>query len=105
VTTEGASTPCTTSEPSAVGAGSMKSLWPAPLRDDFPNNFVGDLVKTDRGWVVVRPTCCPVGHDYDERGWSANAVWCTCNPRHMAWRCGCGAVLYAPQAGPHNRRK
>jgi hypothetical protein len=22
-------------------------------RDDFPNNFVGDLVHTDRGWVVL----------------------------------------------------
>jgi hypothetical protein len=21
-------------------------------RDEFPNNFVGDLVPTDRGWVV-----------------------------------------------------
>jgi hypothetical protein len=29
-------------------------------RDDFPNNFVGDLVKTDRGWVVVPPTCWPL---------------------------------------------
>jgi len=23
-----------------------------PRRDEFPNNFVGDLVHTDRGWVV-----------------------------------------------------
>jgi hypothetical protein len=22
-----------------------------PGRDDFPNNFVGDLVHTDRGWA------------------------------------------------------
>jgi uncharacterized protein YegP (UPF0339 family) len=35
-------------------------------RDDFPNNFVGDLVKTDRGWVVVPPTYCPAGHDYGD---------------------------------------
>jgi hypothetical protein len=28
-------------------------------RDGFPNNYVGDLVETDRGWVVVAPTCCP----------------------------------------------
>jgi hypothetical protein len=35
-----------------------------PRRDDFPNNFVGDLVPTERGWVVVVPTCCPDGHDY-----------------------------------------
>jgi hypothetical protein len=27
-------------------------------RDDFPNNYVGDLVRTDRGWAVVPPTCC-----------------------------------------------
>ena len=30
-----------------------------PRRDDFPNHFVGDLVHTERGWVVVPPTCCP----------------------------------------------
>lgn len=36
---------------------------PQPRRDDFPNNFVGDLVRTDRGWVVVPPTCCPDGHE------------------------------------------
>ena len=41
-------------------------------RDDFPNNLVGDLVKTDRGWVVVPPTCCPEGHDYGEDGWSVS---------------------------------
>jgi hypothetical protein len=33
----------------------------AEPRDEFPNNFVGDLVKTERGWVVVPPTCCPAG--------------------------------------------
>jgi hypothetical protein len=37
-------------------------------RDEFPNNFVGDLVHTDRGWVVVPPTCCPAGHDYGDGG-------------------------------------
>jgi hypothetical protein len=26
------------------------------FRDDFPNNLVGDLVPTDRGWVLVPPT-------------------------------------------------
>jgi hypothetical protein len=25
-----------------------------PRRGDFPDNFVGDLVKTTRGWVVAR---------------------------------------------------
>jgi hypothetical protein len=64
-------------------------------RDEFPNNFVGDLVRTDRGWVVVPPTSCPAGHDYGDGDWSVSAVWCTCNGRHMAWRCHCGAVLYA----------
>ena len=35
-----------------------------PRRDNFPNNFVGDLVPTEHGWVVVPPTCCPDGHAY-----------------------------------------
>jgi hypothetical protein len=74
-----------------------------PRRDDFPNNFVGDLVPTDPGWVVVPPACCPAGHEYGDGGWSVSSVWCTCNGRHMAWRCHCGAVLYAPQSGPHCR--
>jgi hypothetical protein len=26
---------------------------------------------------------------------------CRGNGRHVAWRCACGAVLYAPQPGPH----
>ena len=73
-------------------------------RDDFPNHYVGDLVQTERGWVVVPPTCCPDGHRYGETGWSVSAVWCSCNDRHMAWRCHCGAALYAPQPGPHCRR-
>jgi hypothetical protein len=72
-------------------------------RDDFPNNFVGDLVPTDRGWIVVPPTCCPDGHDYSDDGWSVSSVWCTCNGRHMAWRCWCGRSIYAPQPGPHCR--
>jgi hypothetical protein len=74
-----------------------------PRRNDFPNNFVGDLVPTDRGWVVVPPTICPDGHDYNDPGWSVSSVWCTCNGRHMAWHCWCGAVLYTPQPGPHCR--
>ncbi|MGB6514586.1 hypothetical protein [Mycobacterium sp.] len=36
--------------------------------DEFPNNFVGDLVRTERGWAVVPPTCCPSGHDYNDPG-------------------------------------
>jgi hypothetical protein len=75
----------------------------AEQRDDFPNNFVGDLVPTERGWVVVPPTCCPDGHAYSDPGWSVSSVWCTCNDRHMAWRCMCGKSIYAPQPGPHCR--
>ena len=30
-----------------------------------------------------------------EDGWSVSSVWCTCNGRHLAWRCWCGAVLRA----------
>ncbi|HEY2085723.1 MAG TPA: hypothetical protein VGH54_06805 [Mycobacterium sp.] len=44
----------------------------APRRDDFPNNFVGDLVPPERGWVVVPPTCCPDGHSYRDGGWSVS---------------------------------
>jgi hypothetical protein len=69
----------------------------AEQHDEFPNNFVGDLVSTERGWTVVPPTCCPDGHDYGDGGWSVSSVGCTCNGRHMAWRCHCGAALYAPQ--------
>ncbi|MGB8208270.1 MAG: hypothetical protein WCF69_11770 [Mycobacterium sp.] len=39
-----------------------------PRRDKFSNNFVGDLVWTERGWTVVPPTCCPAGHDYARPG-------------------------------------
>jgi hypothetical protein len=34
----------------------------SPHADEFPNNFLGDLVQTERGWVVVPPTCCLDGH-------------------------------------------
>jgi hypothetical protein len=43
-------------------------------RDDFPNNYVGDLVPTERGWVVVPPTCCPDGHYYGEPGWEKLSI-------------------------------
>jgi hypothetical protein len=46
-----------------------------PRRDEFPNNFVGDLVQTERGWTVVPPTCCPDGHSYGDQGWSVSSVW------------------------------
>jgi hypothetical protein len=42
-------------------------------RDEFPNHYVGDLVPTERGWVVVPPTCRPDGHDYSDRGWSVSS--------------------------------
>jgi hypothetical protein len=32
-----------------------------------------------------------------------SSVWCTCNARHMAWRCPCGKSIYAPQPGPECR--
>ena len=53
-----------------------RSRWPIHGRDDLPNNFVGDLVHTERGWVAVPPTCCPDGHDYSDSGWSVSSVWC-----------------------------
>jgi hypothetical protein len=31
----------------------------AEPRDEFPNNFVGDLVRTERGWVVVPTNVLP----------------------------------------------
>jgi hypothetical protein len=41
--------------------------------DDFPTKFVDDLVPTERGWVVVPPTCCapitPVCESADGKGW------------------------------------
>lgn len=80
--------------------GVVHVLVTDPCRDDFPNNFVGDLVRHTRGWVVVPPTCCPEGHDYGDTGWSVSSVWCTCNGRHTARRYCCGATLYAPQPGP-----
>jgi hypothetical protein len=67
--------------------------------DEFPNHYVGDLVPTDHGWVVVPPTCCPDGNAYTDPGWSVSAVWCSCNTRHMEWRCRCGQSIYAPQPG------
>ncbi len=49
------------------------SLWEEEhRRDDFPAHFVGDLVPTERGWVVVPPTSCPNGHDYGEDRWSVS---------------------------------
>ena len=45
-----------------------------PRRDDFPNNFVGDLVQDERGWVVVPPTCWPDRHGYDEPGFLRQAA-------------------------------
>jgi hypothetical protein len=37
-----------------------------PRRNNFPNNFVGDMVETKRGWVIVPPTACPDSHDYGQ---------------------------------------
>jgi hypothetical protein len=57
-----------------------------PCSVDFPNNFVGDLVYTDHGWVIVPPAGCQSGDDYCDPGWSVSSVWCSCNDRHLAWR-------------------
>lgn len=71
----------------------------ATRRDEFPNHYVGDLVQTDRGWVVVPPTGCPAFHDYSE-GWSVSRVWCRCSAAgHTEWRCWCGRSVYAPKRG------
>jgi hypothetical protein len=79
-----------------VGGLGYNGAVAGPRRDDFPDHFVGDLVKTDRGWVMVPPTCCPNGHDYGDGGRSVSSLWCTCNGRHTAWRCSklSGIVLY-----------
>lgn len=53
-------------------------------RDNFSNNYVGVLVPTEGGWLVVPPTCCPDGHGYGEAGWSVNSLWRTCNGRYGA---------------------
>jgi hypothetical protein len=62
-----------------IVGGSGYNVAVADPRDEFPNHFVGDLVPTERGWVVVPPTRCPDGHGYTDGGWSVSSVWCTCN--------------------------
>jgi len=51
-----------------------------PRRDAFPNNYVGDLVPTDRGWVVVPPrhvrTWSDRGRETRARG---SRRWCSAN--------------------------
>jgi len=49
-----------------MGGSGYSGRVAGPRREDFPNNFVGDLVHTDRAWVVVPPTCCPEGQDYGD---------------------------------------
>lgn len=61
-------------------AGSGYNAAVAEPSDEFPNNYVGDLVPTERGWVVVPPTCCPDGHDYNDPGWSVSL-----GVVHMQW--------------------
>src|ERR1700733_1405436 len=55
-----------------------------PRRDDFPNHFVGDLVETEHGWVIVPPTCCPAGHDYGDPGWNVATFFI--HDREVCWR-------------------
>jgi hypothetical protein len=37
--------------------GSGYNVAVAEPHDEFPNNYVGDFVHDERGWVVVPPTC------------------------------------------------
>ena len=84
---------------------SAKGLTLVSGATSFPNHFVGDLVETDRGWVVVPPTCCPDSHPTSDPGWSVSAVWCSCNGRHLRWLCWCGKSIYAPQPGADCRMR
>lgn len=70
--------------------GSGYNIAVAEPRDEFPNNFVGDLVHAERGWVVVPPTCCPDCHDYSDGGWSVNSVWAPATT--VRWRGAVGAA-------------
>jgi hypothetical protein len=56
------------------------SPWPSRA-----TSSLGDVLSTERGWVVGPPTCCPDGHDYSDPGWAVSAVWCTCNSRHTRY--------------------
>lgn len=62
-------------------------------RDEFPSNFVGGLVHTGRGSVVVPPTCCPDGHAYTDAGWSVSSVWLVGVRRVFSCRCQRGNRL------------
>jgi hypothetical protein len=37
----------------SVGGPGYNVAVAEPRRDEFPNNYVGDLVHSERGWVVV----------------------------------------------------
>jgi hypothetical protein len=56
--------PCTrpTTRRGHVGAMPYYVAVADPRRDEFPDNYVGDLVPTERRWVVVPPTACPAGY-------------------------------------------
>lgn len=51
-----------------LASGSRACKVAGRRRDEFPNHYVGELVQTDRGCVVVEPTSCPAGHEYGS-GW------------------------------------
>jgi hypothetical protein len=70
-------------------------------RRQFEGNCLetGQLLGVDR----LDESEAPDGHAYSDPGWSVSSVWCTCNGRHMRWRCWCGKAIYAPQPGPHCR--
>jgi hypothetical protein len=76
-----------------VGGLGYEVAMAEPRRDDFPNHSVGDLVRTERGCVVVPPTACPDGHDYGQPGWSVSSVWYRDLPVLKAIVKFCGARL------------
>jgi hypothetical protein len=67
-----------------------------PRRDNFPNNFVGDLVAAVGGWVVIPPTYCPDGHAYSDPGWSVSSVGVAMSLRLSALRAPAGPALPDP---------
>jgi len=72
------------------------------VADDFPNNGVGDLVRTDRGWASSA-TCCPTAtHPATEM--FGQLVWGPCNERANGLRPRLRRMRYAPKPGQHCRR-
>ena len=82
-----------------------------PRRDDFPNNSVGSLVKTDRGWVVakagvhIKAVADLLGHSSRGPRWMDGAECSDCEANH---RCAtypeavCHVELLAAVLRPSN---